>query len=236
MENLFTVTSKQYKGIFFDAGNTLLRVHPSIGDLYSTTAREFGVDWPPLEIEQTFRALWARTAPLVDNNGSRLSYQRERDWWRFIVREVFGDRIGDDKFDAFFDELYTRFEDMNSWRLYDDVLEVLQKLKDRGQTLAIISNWDSRLPSLLQSLGLTPFFKTTVVSALVGYEKPHPAIFQIALKDTDLQPHEVLYIGDDPFLDYQAAQKAGLAALHLDRAGHYEPHPDRITSLSEILP
>ncbi|HET6266117.1 MAG TPA: HAD-IA family hydrolase [Acidobacteriota bacterium] len=229
------MTSEQYKGIFFDAGNTLLRVYPSIGELYSSTARDFGVDWPPQEIEQTFRDLWAKTAPLVDNDGHRLSYQRERDWWKFIVREVFGDRIGKDNFDAFFDELYERFEDMNSWRLYDDVLEVLQQLKDRGQVLAIISNWDSRLPSLLQSLGLAPFFKATVVSALVGYEKPHPAIFQIALKDTNLQPHEVLYIGDDPFLDYQAAQKAGMDALHLDRSGHYKPHPGRITSLTEIL-
>jgi HAD superfamily hydrolase (TIGR01509 family) len=74
-----------------------------------------------------------------------------------------------------------------------------------------------------------------VVSALVGYEKPHPAIFNIALEQTGLLPEEVLYIGDDPFLDYQAAQKAGLKALHLDRNSRFPDHPDKVSSLHDLL-
>lgn len=225
----------RYKGIFFDAGNTLLRVHPSVGAIYSEAARQFGMDYPTDEIETTFREMWTRTAPLVNNEGHRLSYEKERDWWKFLVWEVFKHKMNTSDFDPFFDFLYQRFEDSGSWRLYEDVLEVLEHLSGTGQILAIVSNWDSRLPSLCDDLGLTPFFHTIVVSSLVGYEKPHPAIFQIALEKTQLNASDVLYIGDDPFLDYQAARKVGINALHLDRTHRFPPHPDKITSLKELL-
>lgn len=229
------LSKKYYKGIFFDAGNTLLRVHPSVGGIYSEAASHFGIDYPMEEIDQTFRDVWTKTAPLVANEGHRLSYEKERDWWKFLVWEVFQHKIEPSRFDSFFDHLYLRFEDSNSWRLYEDVLDVLQALESEQRTLAIISNWDSRLPSLCDQLDLTRFFPTIVVSSIVGYEKPHPAIFQIALEQTGLRAEEVLYIGDDPYLDYQAARKVGIDALHLDRTNRFPDHPDKIASLTELL-
>lgn len=223
------------KGIFFDAGNTLLRVHPSIGAIYSDAARLFGADISADLIEHSFKEMWTQTAPLVSNEGHRMSYEKERDWWRFIVREVFSKHVEFDNFDAFFDYLYMRFAESDSWKLYDDAIHVLDQVKASGKTMALISNWDSRLPALIEQLGLTPYFPTVVVSSLVGYEKPHPAIFEIALQQTQLAPEEALYIGDDPFLDYQAAQKAGMRALHLDRNGRFPDHPDKISSLHELL-
>jgi len=234
MENLFTVTTS-FKGIFFDAGNTLLRVYPSIGVIYSEAAREFGAEVEPEKIEKSFKELWNKTAPLVNNEGHRLSYEKERDWWKYLVGEVFRDLIQFQDYDAFFDHLYYRFEHSDTWRLYDDVIDVLKHLKNQSFRLAVVSNWDSRLPSLFDALGLAPFFESVVISSVVGYEKPHPRIFEIALEQTSLQPNEVLYVGDDPFLDYQAAKKAGLHALHLDRAGRFADHPDKITDLHQLV-
>jgi len=229
------VNSNGYKGVFFDAGNTLLRVHPSIGAIYSEAARQFGADLEPQAIEASFQALWNKTAPLVGNEGHRLTYEKERDWWKHIVRQVFQNLIQFEDFDRFFDFLYFRFERADSWRLYDDALHVLEYLKANNFKLAIVSNWDSRLPSLVNQLGISHFFETIVVSAIAGYEKPHPAIFQIALQQTGLASQEVLYIGDDPFLDYQAAKKAGIHALHLDRNARFPDHPEKIASLSELI-
>jgi putative hydrolase of the HAD superfamily len=172
--------------------------------------------------------------PLVSNQGQRLTYEKEREWWKFIVNEVFRDHMEFDDFDAFFQHLYERFAETACWRLYDDVVAVLQDLKLRGHRLAVISNWDSRLPSLLDQLNISEYFETVVVSALVGYEKPHPGIFRIALERTGLNPTEVLYIGDDPVLDYQAAVNVGIRALDLDRYDRFGPHQDRITSLNEV--
>lgn len=224
-----------YRGIFFDAGNTLLRVHPSLGVVYSEAARLYGLELEPEAIEAAFRDIWGRTAPLVDNEGHRLSYDKERDWWRFLVREVFNSLGTIDRFDDFFNYLFIRFAQSDCWRLYEDVPEVLDLLKSTGVKLAIISNWDSRLPALCDELGISRYFDAVVVSALVGYEKPHPEIFRIALNQTGLTPAETLYVGDDPFLDYQGARKAGMSSLHLDRVARFAPHPDRITSLKEVL-
>ena len=230
------VTSNLYRCIFFDAGNTLLSVHPSIGYIYADTARRYGADLDEHTVEASFKSLWNQTTPLVSNEGHRLTYERERDWWRDIVRHVFQDHVRFEDFDAFFNDLYTRFALPESWKLYADVIEILDCLKKDGFRIAMISNWDSRLPALIQQLGISSYFEKIVVSALVGYEKPHPAIFRIALEDTGLAAGETVYVGDDLFLDYQAARKAGMNAIHLDRYGRFEPHDDRISTLHELLP
>jgi len=234
MGNSSTKTSNKFEGIFFDAGNTLLTVYPSVAHIYSHAAADFGVNVGMETIEESFKQLWVQTAPLVSNEGHRLTYEKERDWWKFLVHEVFRDHLDAMDFEQFFEHLYRRFEDIESWRLYEDVLTILADLKERGYTLAIVSNWDSRLPSLCDRLGITSFFHTVVVSSLVGYEKPHPHIFQIALDQTGLSANQVMYIGDDPFLDYQAARKVGIQSVHLDRNNRFPDHPDRITSLSEL--
>jgi putative hydrolase of the HAD superfamily len=235
MENSFLRASNRFEGIFFDAGNTLLTVYPSVAHIYSNAAASFGLNIPMEAIENSFKELWVQTAPLVSNEGHRLTYEKERDWWKFLVKEVFRDHLDAMDFDQFFDHLYHLFEDVESWRLYEDVITVLSDLKERGFILAIVSNWDSRLPSLCDRLGITSFFDAVIVSALVGYEKPHPNIFQIALTQTGLSADQVMYIGDDPFLDYQAARKIGIHSLHLDRTNRFPDHPDRITVLSDLF-
>ncbi len=235
MENSYSVTSHKIRGIFFDAGNTLLRVHPSVGEIYAEAARSHGASLSPKAVEESFKKMWSRTGPLVTNEGHRLTFEKERDWWRYIVGEVFREHIEFENFDTFFDFLFERFAQSDCWRLYDEVFQVLQDLNQRGLRLGIISNWDSRLPSLLQQLGISHFFNTVVVSALVGYEKPHPAIFQIALERVGLDPSEVVYIGDDPVLDYQAARNAGMQALHLDRSKQFPTHDNKIACLQDIL-
>ena len=228
-------TSNNIKGIFFDAGNTLLRVYPSVGTIYADTARKFGAELSAETIEESFKKMWSKTGPLVANQGLRLTYEKEREWWRFIVNEVFRDHIEFKNFDAFFHALYERFSETACWRLYDEVLAVLEALKRKGHRLAVISNWDSRLPALLEQLEISEYFETIVVSALVGYEKPHPEIFRIALERTGLEPSSVIYIGDDLTLDYDGARSAGMRALHLDRDERFEPHAEKIKSLLDLL-
>src|SRR5437867_3782613 len=101
MDNSFIAPSNSLKGIFFDAGNTLLRVHPSIGVIYSEAAKQFGAEVEPELIEKSFKELWTKTGPLVGNEGHRLTYEKERDWWKFLVREVFRDLIEIQDFDRF---------------------------------------------------------------------------------------------------------------------------------------
>ena len=63
----------------------------------------------------------------------------------------------------------------------------------------------------------------------VGALKPDPAIFRKVIEGTDLEPHEVVYVGDDPELDVEGARGAGMQAIWVDREraanGRRRSHP-----------
>jgi putative hydrolase of the HAD superfamily len=85
-------------------------------------------------------------------------------------------------------------------------------------------------------LDLARHFQTILDSALVGVEKPHPEIFQLALGRAGVSASEAAFVGDTYATDIVGAQFAGLHAVLIDRVGAY-PHAEcpRVTSLPELL-
>jgi putative hydrolase of the HAD superfamily len=81
----------------------------------------------------------------------------------------------------------------------------------------VISNFDGRLRLILQHLGISKFFTHIFISSELGADKPDPEIYRRAVRLMDLQPNEVLHVGDDPQRDWEAATAAGLLVLRLDR-------------------
>ena len=70
---------------------------------------------------------------------------------------------------------------------------------------------------ILEHLGVSKFFKNVFLSSELGADKPDPEIFRRALNVIQLQPNEVLHVGDDPERDWKAAAAAGLSIFQLDR-------------------
>ena len=226
--------------IFFDAGNTLLKAHPSVAHLYAQTAQRFGADPPPGELMTAFKALRSEMPSMAKSvrsgQGEGMSITMEKAWWKSFVCELFNRVGGVDDFDTFFEELYDVFARSESWRLYPDVLEILKILRAKSFTLYVLSNWDSRLADICKNLGLSAYFNEIIISSLIGFEKPDPEIYRFALKQAGVNPENSLHIGDDLELDFQPARSLGMHSLLLDRFDRYEPQPYRITSLSEVLP
>ena len=83
--------------------------------------------------------------------------------------------------------------------------------------MVVVSNWDDRLPLLLERLELIPYFDAIVFSAGVGVEKPFAAIFEHALDELALPAQEVVHIGDRLREDVEGARGAGLQSIHLTR-------------------
>jgi FMN phosphatase YigB (HAD superfamily) len=52
-----------------------------------------------------------------------------------------------------------------------------------------------------------------VVSEDVGWRKPSPEIFQVALKRLQVRAEEVVYVGDSPIEDVKGAKEAGLRTI-----------------------
>ena len=133
-----------------------------------------------------------------------------------------------------FERLATHFRSREAWRVYPDVVPILEHLKAAGVALAVVSNWDSFLPHLLEGHGLSPFFRTVSVSAIEGTGKPEAEIFRRTCERLAVSPGAVLHVGDSPRDDYEGARGAGLRAVLLDRDDRHPHVPERIRSLSEL--
>lgn len=223
------------KAIFFDAGQTLFRPHPSVGEIYARTAARYGVVQPAGHWESRFHARWKASGGLAALGGPA-NPGLEKRWWRDLVKHVFVEMAGKPDFDAFFEELYHTFGHGENWRLYPEVTETLRALKSRGFTLGIISNWDSRLMALCQAMDLECFFDFILISAVFGHSKPGEKIFQEALRKAGCRADEALHVGDSYEEDYRAALAAGLHALYLNRGGRHAREARTIENLSELLP
>jgi putative hydrolase of the HAD superfamily len=77
----------------------------------------------------------------------------------------------------------------------------------------IVSNFDHRLPAVLEALALAPLFDLVVLPGDVGAAKPDARIFVHALQRLGLRPEEAVYVGDDADDDIAAAERAGLRAI-----------------------
>ncbi|KPK65826.1 MAG: hypothetical protein AMK73_01885, partial [Planctomycetes bacterium SM23_32] len=215
--------------VFFDAGNTLIYPDPPVGHVYADALRRAGVKADPELMERRFQDAW-----LDLRNGQppgALEYgadeQEAMDWWRRVVRASFEPFGQPDVFEEVFQHLWDHFASPGAWRLYDDALPAIEALERRGKGVGLISNWDRRLESLLEGLGLAERLKWTVVSCRVGVEKPDPAIFRHALSRCGLPPERALHVGDSYEQDVLGARAAGMRAAWLarDAATHAAP-PD----------
>jgi FMN phosphatase YigB (HAD superfamily) len=112
--------------------------------------------------------------------------------------------------------------------------DLLQRLGKRYR-LAVISNADGKIEDVLKRSGIADCFATITDSGLVGYEKPHPAIFQAALQSMGAKPEESLYVGDVYSVDYLGATGVGMQAMLLDVSGAYrESGLPRIDALDKL--
>jgi putative hydrolase of the HAD superfamily len=91
--------------------------------------------------------------------------------------------------------------------------EALARLRAARIRLGVVSNSDGRVEAALQAAGLREFFDVVVDSAIVGVEKPDPAIFHAALEALGIAARDALYVGDLYEVDVQGARAAGMDAV-----------------------
>lgn len=227
---------ESYQAVFFDVGGTLLRVHPSVGDVYAVHARDFGFTGSADDLNREFRQEWKAMGGM-ESLGTKKGPEVERAFWKELVRRVFAAHGGLADFDRYFDLIYDVFRSRESWRVFEDVTEsgILGRLKARGVTLGVISNWDSRLPEILTNTGLADYFDFILASTVVGSAKPDLGIFQEALKRAGVPAAQACHIGDEPATDVEGARNAGLQAILIDRTeSHTGTGLTRVTSFHEL--
>ena len=213
------------RAIFFDAGNTL--VFPD----RARTLAPLIVRGVTVSEEFIFAAERA-ARHFRDANAAGDPKHTDQQYWDIFYSELLS------HFPAHQDalpELVAAARTSANWCVVPrGTRETLLGLK-RNYRLGVISNSDGGMPDLLKRVGLGDCFETTIDSALVGFQKPHPEIFRAALRDVNVPVEESVYVGDVYSIDYTGARGVGMKAILMDPYGTYAQNGlPRITRLDEL--
>jgi len=153
-------------------------------------------------------------------------------WWIFHTYLLQGLNVMDDRVR---DTLVVNTQNSANWdQILPGTREALQRLR-REYKIAVISNADGKIDAVLRRRGIVDCFESITDSGIVGQEKPHPAIFEAALREMNAEPADSLYVGDVYSVDYVGARKAGMQAVLFDVAGAYrEREFPRVESLAGL--
>lgn len=209
--------------IFFDVGNTLL--FPNRARMLAPLPED---RHPTLE---RWQALERRTKQEFDQGmmGGKVDHGF---WWTFhtyLLQEL--NALDDRMRDA----LVENTQNSANWdQIPHGTRDALERIRQE-YAIAVISNADGRIDAVLRRCGIADCFASITDSGLVGHEKPHPAIFEAAMRETKADASESLYVGDVYSVDYVGARNAGMQAVLFDVAGAYrEREFQRVESLAEL--
>lgn len=208
------------RAITFDAAGTLIRVAEPVGETYARIAAEVGATLAPDALDAAFREVFPTMPPMAfPDHGEAALLEAERGWWRELVSRVVRRSGNVPDLEAYFDALFAYYARGAAWRAYPDAPGVLERARRRGLAVAVVSNFDSRLPPILRELGFAPLLDAIVYSTACGAAKPDPGIFRHAASQLDVTPEAVMHVGDNLDADYRGAESAGMIAVHLQRRG-----------------
>jgi HAD superfamily hydrolase (TIGR01509 family) len=170
----------------------------------------------------------------VEGTAGVAAGRSDRERARVYLETLFGGAgVPADRMDVVVGTLKRLHEEWHLWcRTMPGTAEALDRLRGAGLRLAVVSNSDGRVEEALAAAGIRDRFDVVLDSALVGVEKPDPAIFRAALTALGVAPVEALYVGDLYEVDVVGARAAGMeAVLLVPDAAAPGPECRRIESL-----
>lgn len=99
---------------------------------------------------------------------------------------------------------------------YPDVLPCLRALRGRVR-LGVIANQEPAVVDALRRDGVAPYLTVWAVSALVGVEKPDPALFAWACEQAGTAPEHAVHVGNRLDTDVRPAAALGMGTVWLLR-------------------
>lgn len=221
------------RAVFFDVDFTLIYPGPTFqGVGYRDFCRAHGVDVDPLAFDRSVIAASSLLAPTGDVYDAEIFIQ----YTRRIIEGMGGAGDGVDRAAR---EIYDAWSACHHFELYDDVSDVLRELHASGLKIGLISNTQRSLAAFESHFELEGLFAVAISSFDHGYMKPHPSIFESALRRVDARPDEAVMVGDSVAHDIDGATRLGMRAVLVARSGHAPTPPDgvpMIRSLRDLRP
>ncbi len=132
-------------------------------------------------------------------------------WTRWLAPDFPADRIA-----PLAVELTYQFrQSMGRRVVVQHAREVIEELERRGYVLGIISNviTSREIPDWLEADGFAHYFKSVVLSSLLGKRKPDPAMYLEAARRAGVEPSHCVYVGDNLKRDVTGTRQAGFGMV-----------------------
>ena len=122
--------------------------------------------------------------------------------------------------------------------LVEGTKEVLEELKSRGHKMALLTNGFEEIQHIkVDRSGISDYFEALLTSDSLGYKKPNPLIFNLAMKRMGVEPSSSVMLGDNLEADIIGAKEVGMGQVFYNPEGvdHKENIQHEVKSLVEIL-
>jgi len=213
------------KAVFFDVDFTLIYPGPTFqGEGYARFCASHGI-----EVDAARFAGAVLAASSILNEEQDHIYDPDI-FVRYTRRIIEGMGGTGDRLDACAREMYAEWAACQHFFLYDDVTPALLELAARNVKVGLITNSHRSLASFQQHFELHGLIAAAVSSSEHGYLKPHPSIFEAALRLVGVSAAESVMVGDSLAHDIEGARRAGMRGILVQRS------PDGATSAAADVP
>ena len=193
------------KAITLDLDDTLWEVMPTIIAAEQTLRSWLADHWPEVTPILADNGLMEIRKKLVaDDPGlmHRVSEMRLRVLNQALLTAGYSESKASQGAESAFEVFIEARHQVSFYPLVIDVLDQLS----RQYRLAALSNGNANV----YRLGLGKYFSFSLSAESVGIGKPHPAMFEQALERLELDPDQVIHVGDNPDDDVVGAQQLGI--------------------------
>ena len=200
------------RAVFFDVDFTLIYPGPTFqGEGYGVFCQRYGITVDPARFPG---AVIAASSILYDDHNHVYDAGIFVRYTRRIIEEMGGTG---ETLDACAQEIYAEWAACQHFFLYDDVAPALRELATRGLKIGLISNSHRCLASFERHFSLHGLIAAAISSSEHGYLKPHPSIFESALKLAGVSAHESVMVGDSYPHDVEGARYVGMRGILVQR-------------------
>ena len=161
-----------------------------------------------LEDLREHRLTLARTRPEIAHDPTEI---RRQSLSQLMHEHGYGEALASTASDFF-------LRHRNHVEPFVEVPEVLARLRERV-VLVSVTNGNAQI----DQTPLSGLFHFSLTAADVGAAKPDPAMFEVAIGLAGVSKDQCLHVGDDPFLDIEAARAVGIRAVWVNRLGQSWP-------------
>jgi len=126
-------------------------------------------------------------------------------------------------------------------KMLPSAMNFVDWMNESGINWGVVTNGDQIQLQKVETTGLNGRVPFVLASKLFGVDKPAPEVFMEAVRlldVPDIQPKEILFVGDNPYTDIAGAHGVGMktAWIRMERKFPDDaPHPDFIVDHVEEL-